>query len=42
MLSYLTTSLLIPSFSWAVAPRHWVIGTRRFETTWCSHFQGWK
>ena len=34
--------LLLPSFPWDVAPHHWVIGTRRFVTAWCSHFQGWK
>jgi len=38
----LANILLIPSFSWDVAPHHWVISTRRFETVWCSHFQEWK
>jgi hypothetical protein len=37
----LATILMIPSISWDVVPHHWVMVTRRFETAWCSHFQGW-
>ena len=38
----MAASPLRSPFLWDMAPRHWVTGSRRFETAWWGNLQGYK